>query len=147
MHACTHTLSLSLSLIIIYPLTATVRWGTTNDFTTRFLNFSLFSTALLDLANSMPVHSLMLSSHLFLCLPCLLPSFTVPCKIVFGRPYEWGHNHTTAVCISLQWSGDLCVVQSPAGSWHGLLCWYHCLCMRCLVFCGSTSFLWLVFFF
>ena len=34
--------------------------------------FSLFSTALWDLANSRPVHSLMLSSHLFLCLPRLL---------------------------------------------------------------------------
>ena len=49
------------------------RWGTTDDFTTSFLHFSLFSTALWDLANSGPVYSLMLSSHLFLCLPCLLP--------------------------------------------------------------------------
>ena len=28
------------------------RWGTTDDFTTSFLHFSLFSTALWDLANS-----------------------------------------------------------------------------------------------
>ena len=40
-------------------------WGTTDDFTTSFLHFSLFSTALWDLANSRPVHSLMLSSYLF----------------------------------------------------------------------------------
>ena len=53
------------------------RWGTTDDFATSFLPFPLFSTALWDLANSRPVHSLMLSSHLFLCLPCLLPPFTV----------------------------------------------------------------------
>ena len=39
----------------------------------------LFSIALRDLTNSRPVHSFMLSSHLFLCLPCLLPPFTVPC--------------------------------------------------------------------
>ena len=38
-------------------------WGTTDDFATSFLHFSLFSTALWDLANSRPVHSLMLSSH------------------------------------------------------------------------------------
>ena len=50
--------------------------------------FSMFSTALWDLANSRPVHSLMLSSHLFLCLPCLLPPFTVPCKMVLARPDE-----------------------------------------------------------
>ena len=51
------------------------RWGTTNDFATSFLHFSLFSTALWDLPNSRPVHCLMLSSHLFLCRPCLLPPF------------------------------------------------------------------------
>ena len=56
---------------------------------TSFLYFSLFSTALWDLANSRPVHSLMLSSHLFLCLPCLLPPLlTVPCKMVLARPDE-----------------------------------------------------------
>ena len=49
------------------------RWGTTDDFATSFLHFSLFSTAFCDFANSRPVLSLMLSSHLFLCLPCLLP--------------------------------------------------------------------------
>ena len=61
-------------------------WGNTADSTTSFLHFSLFSTALWDLANSGAVHSLMLSSHLFLCLPCLLPPFTVPCKKVLARP-------------------------------------------------------------
>ena len=46
----------------------------------------MFSTALWDFANSRPVHSLMLSSHLFFCLPCFLPPFTVPCKMVLARP-------------------------------------------------------------
>ena len=64
------------------------RWGTTDDFTNSFLNFSLFSTALWDLQNSRPVHSLMLSSYLFLCLPCLLPPFTVPRKMVLARSDE-----------------------------------------------------------
>ena len=36
--------------------------GTTDDFATSFLHFSLFSNALWDLANSRPVHFLMLSS-------------------------------------------------------------------------------------
>ena len=65
------------------------RWGTTGDFPTSFLHFSLFSTALWDLPNSRPVHSMMLSSHLFLCLPCLFPPSTVPCKMVLARPDEW----------------------------------------------------------
>ena len=64
------------------------RWGTTDDFATSFLHVSLFSTALWDLPNSRPVHSLMLSSHLFFCLPCLLPPFTVPCKLVLARRDE-----------------------------------------------------------
>ena len=64
------------------------RWGTADDFATGFLHFSLFSTALWDLPNSRPIHSLMLSFHLFLCLPCLLPPFTVPCKMVLTRPNE-----------------------------------------------------------
>ena len=63
------------------------RWGTTDDFTISFLHFPLFSTAFCDFANSRPVHSLM-SSHLFLCLPCLLPLSTVPCKMVLARPDE-----------------------------------------------------------
>ena len=61
-------------------------WGTTYDFATSFLHFPLSSTALWDSANSRPVDSLMLSSHLFFCLPCLLPFFTVPCKMVLARP-------------------------------------------------------------
>ena len=64
------------------------RLGTTDDFATNFLHFSLFSKALWDLPNSRPVRSVMLPSHLFLCLPCLLPSFTVPCKMFFARPDE-----------------------------------------------------------
>ena len=63
-------------------------WGTTDDFETSFLHFLLFSSALWDLANSRPVLPPMLSSHLFLCLPCLLPPFTVPCKMVLVRPDE-----------------------------------------------------------
>ena len=64
------------------------RWGTTNDFGTSFFQLSLFSTALLDLSISRPAYSLMLSSHLSLCLPCLLLPFTVPCKMVLARPDE-----------------------------------------------------------
>ena len=54
------------------------------------------------------------------------------------------HVHTTAACVSLRWSGSLCVVRLPAGSWRGLPRRQHSLCV---VSCGSTSFQWLVFFF
>ena len=70
-----------------YLINCQGHWGTTDDFTTSFLHFSLFSTALWDLANSRPVPSLM-SSHLFFCLPHLLPPFSVPCKMVLAKPDE-----------------------------------------------------------
>ena len=70
------------------PLNCEGRWGTTDDFATSFLHFPLFSNALCCLPNSRPVHSLMLSSHLFLCLPCVLPPFTVHCVMVSARPNE-----------------------------------------------------------
>ena len=38
------------------------------------------------LFQSKPVHSLMLSSHRFLCQPLRLPPCTVPCRIVFASP-------------------------------------------------------------
>ena len=92
------------------------RWGTKDDFTTRFVHFSLFSTALWDLANSGPIHSLMLFPNLSFCLPCLLPPFTVPFKTVWPDVVNGRHDHTTAVCVSLRSSGGLRVVQLPAGS-------------------------------
>ena len=100
------------------------RWGTTDDFATSFLHFFLFSTALWDLPNSRPVHSLMLSSHLFLCFRLVF----FPLSLCLAR-WFWPdlmngrHDHTTAVCASLRSSGDLHMVQLPAGSWHGLPRW------------------------
>ena len=75
-------------IIIINPLNARVVWAPQMILQPVFSIFSLFSSALWDLPNSRPVHSLMLSSHLFLCPPCLLPRFTVPCKMVLARPDE-----------------------------------------------------------
>ena len=93
----------------------------TDDFTTSFLHFSMFSTALWDLQNSRPVHSLMLSSHLFFCLPCLLPAVTVPCKMGLDRPDE---RETCPYHFSLHLFTMVrrsSCVQLPAGSRHRLL--------------------------
>ena len=59
-------------------------WGTTDDFATSFLHFSCSPLP----SGTCPVHSQMLSSHLFLFPPCLLLPFTVPCKMVLARPDE-----------------------------------------------------------
>ena len=75
-------------LLLLLSLNHEGLWGTIDDFATSLLHFLLFSTALWGLANYRSVHSLMLSSHLFLCLPCLLPPFTVSCKVVLAKPDE-----------------------------------------------------------
>ena len=62
------------------------RWGTTADFTTSFLHSSRFSAFRSMIFHSRPVHSLMLSSHRFLCLPLRLPPWTVHCRIVLASP-------------------------------------------------------------
>ena len=89
---CTGTLPYPTHAAVTFTFTLSLHrgclWYTTNDYEISLLHFSLFSTALWDLANSRPVHSLILSSHLFFCLPCLLPPFTVPCKMVLARPGE-----------------------------------------------------------
>ena len=87
---------------ITYPFTARIVGAThyTDDFTPSFLHFPLFSTALWVLPYTRPVHSLMLSSHLFLCLVFF------PLSLCLARWFWPGlmnerHDHTTAVCISL----------------------------------------------
>ena len=73
--------------ILFYPVTLEGRRGTTDEFATIPFHPDLFSAALVELAKSIPVHSLILSSHLFFCLPLFLP-FTVPCRIVFAKPED-----------------------------------------------------------
>ena len=103
---------------IVFALLGHLRhWGTTNDFTTSFLHplpsgtFGelqacplpdvVFPPLLLSALSSSPFH-------------CALQNVFWP-DLMNGR-----HDHTTAVCVSLRWSGGLRVVQLPAGSWHGL---------------------------
>ena len=77
-----HTFYLSYSIIL------EGRRGTTDEFATIPFHLDLFSAALVELAKSIPVHSLILSSHLFFCLPLFLFPFTVPCSIVFAKPED-----------------------------------------------------------
>ena len=74
--------------ILFYPFTLEDRRGTTDEFATIPFHLDLFSAALVELAKSIPVHSLRLSSHLFFCLPLFRFPFTVPCRIVFAKPED-----------------------------------------------------------
>ena len=62
--------------------------GTTDDVATIPFHPSLSSAALRESPNPIPVHSLMLSSHLFFYLPLLLAPFTAPCRTVFAMPED-----------------------------------------------------------
>ena len=64
------------------------RWGTKDDRATTVLHSSLFSAFRRASPNFNPVDSVMLSSHLFFCLPLLLPPCTVPCRIIFASPVD-----------------------------------------------------------
>ena len=114
-------------IIIIYPLTSRVVGAP--QMISQPVSF-IFPCFPLDLANSRPVHSLMLSSHLFLCLPCLLPPFTVPCEMVLARPdkrEKWPYYCSLRLFTMVRRSscGPIAcwILARPAGSWHGLMWW------------------------
>ena len=71
------------------------RWGTKDDLATSFLHFSPFFTAVWDLAKSRLVYFLILSSHLFLCLPSLSSS-PFHCALQDGFGQTW-------------WTGDMTI--------------------------------------
>ena len=106
--------ALHLHLYLHLSINREGRWGTTNDFRTSFLHFCLFSTTLWDLPNSRPVHSLMLSSHFFLCLPCLLPPFH--CALQDGFSQIW-------------WTGHISIPLQFASLYDGqeVFVWFDCL--------------------
>ena len=69
-----------------YPVVLVDRWGATDDLATSSLHSSRLSAFLMAVPSVMPVHSGMLSSHLFFCLPHLLPPCTVPRRIFLASP-------------------------------------------------------------
>ena len=62
--------------------------GTTDEFVTIPFQLVMFSAALVEMTKPIPVHSLILSSHLFFCLPLFPIPFTVPCRVVFAKPED-----------------------------------------------------------
>ena len=68
---------------LFYPITLEGRRGTTDEFATIPFHLDLFSAALVELAKSIPVHSLILSSHLFTLLHLLLFTSSSVCLFFF----------------------------------------------------------------
>ena len=99
------------------------RWDSIDDFANSFLHFSCSPlpsgtcrTPGLSISTCCLPTSSFVRLVFFPLSPCLARWFWP--DLMNGK-----HDHTTAVCVSLRSSGDLHVVQLPAGSWHGLPRW------------------------
>ena len=131
--------------ILFYPITLEGRRGTTDEFATITFHLVLFSAALVELANSIPVRSLILSSHLFFCLPLFLCPFTVPCRTVFPKPEDlerWPNHLSFRFLTSVRCSY---ILQWPPGSFCEPPHWSHGPCMNCSIVSGSIQSQMLVF--
>ena len=106
-------------IIFIYPLSGRVVWAPQMISQPVFFIFCVLHCPR-GLVNSRPVHSLMLSSHLFFCLPCLFPPFTVPCKIVFARLDE---QETCPYHCSLHLFLEGSVKRHPVSVASGCIAW------------------------
>ena len=110
-------------IIIIYPLTARVFGASqmiSQPDSSIFLCSALPSGTWWTPGLSIPLCCLPTSSSVcpvFFALSLCLARWFWP-DLINGK-----HEHTTAVCVFLWSSGDLHVVQLPAGSWHGLPRW------------------------
>ena len=141
----------AISILLFYPIALEGRRGTTDEFTTIPFHFVLFSAALVELARSISVHSLILSSHLFFCLPLFLFPFTVPCRIVFAKPVdlETWPNHLSFRFLTRFRSSSY----YPMAAWNfpptsSLVTWslyemfnslwYHLISKACILFSNSA---------
>ena len=97
-------------------------WGTTNDFTTSFLYFTLFSTAMRWWTPGPSIPWCYFRPSFSVCL-VFFPLSLCLARWFWPDLMNERHVHTTSVCVSLQWSGGLRVVWLPAWSWHRLPRW------------------------
>ena len=125
---------------LFYPLTLEDRRGTSDKFATIPFHFVLVSAALDELPKSIPVHSLILSSHLFFCPPLFLFPCTVPCRIVFAKPEDletWPNRLSFRFLTRVRSSY---ILQWLLGSFCEPPHWKNGPYMKCLVASGSISF-------
>ena len=106
--------------ILFYPIILEGCRGSTDDFTTFPFHLVLFSAAFVELAKTIPVHSLILSSHLFFCLPLFLFPFTVLCRTVFAEREDLGRGQTILISVSCPGPGVHHFLQWLLGSFSEL---------------------------
>ena len=72
------------SISLVFPINLQGPWSTTDDFITIPLHLVLFSAVLVVLVKSIPIHALILSSHLFFLPTSSSVSCHLPYRIVFA---------------------------------------------------------------
>ena len=135
--------------ILFYPITLEGRRGTTDEFATIPFHLVLFSAALVELAKSIPVHTLILSSHLFFCLPLFLFPLTVPCRIVIAKPEDlekWPNHLVQTRKSKYMYKCNLenKLIQQNILGWQHFKCFLLSYILR---MCKSLFFLLVIFFF
>ena len=85
--------------ILIYPMTLEGRRGTTDESATIPFHLFLFPAALVELAKSIPVHYLTLSSHLFFFLPLFPFPVIVPCRMSLLNQKTLKHGQTILASV------------------------------------------------
>ena len=100
---------LFLYLFLFYSITLEGRRNTTDEFATIPFHLVLFSAALVELAKSIAVHSLILSSHLFFCLSFFLFPFPVWLSLLNQETLK--HGQTISAFVSWPGSGVRHVLQ------------------------------------
>ena len=117
------------------------RWGTTDDFETGFHYLLSGRTCW---SPCRPVSSLMVSSHLFLCLLCFLPSPPFHCAKQINA--GWFCPYLMNVANLVMWLQfaplrllDLFVFQLSARSWYRLPHWQHGVLQEVCRLCSSAS--------
>ena len=78
----------SFFIFLFYPMALEGHWDIRNEFAIISFHLVLFSSALVELAKFIPLHSLILSYHLFFYLSLLFFPLTVPCRVVFAKPVD-----------------------------------------------------------
>ena len=86
----------------VYPITLEDRWGTLDKFAAIPFHLILFSAALVELAKSIPVHSVILSSHLFFCLPVFFFLYYLYTSVVLGLKKDKNAEKVTKVASGLK---------------------------------------------
>ena len=99
----------------------------------------LFSAALAELAKPTPVHSLILSSHLFFCLPLFLFLSLCPVGLSLLNQKTLKPGQTNLASVSWPGSGFRHIIQWLLGSFCEPPHWEHSPYMKCSIASGSIS--------